>query len=103
MPCQFPLQTLKVNPFCRYISKTCPAVFCRLVGLQLLQTTISFVVTDIEQPLTRGNLINLAHFLPEHPKDFDLHLVETFNEVVHLILHDHADSMNPFEELEDPT
>jgi hypothetical protein len=41
--------------------------------------------------------------LPKQPKDFDLHLVETFNEVVNLILHDHADPMNPFEQLEDPT
>ena len=41
--------------------------------------------------------------LPKQPKDFDLHLVETFHEVVNLILHDHADPMNPFEPLEDPT
>jgi len=61
------------------------------------------IVTDIEQPLTRGNLINLAHCFPKQPKDFDLHLIETFNEVVNLILHDHADPVNPFKQLEDPT
>lgn len=62
-----------------------------------------FKKTDIEQPLTRGNLINLAHFLPEQPKDFDLHLVETFNEVVNLILHDQTNPVNTFEQLEYPT
>jgi hypothetical protein len=41
--------------------------------------------------------------LPKQPKDFDLHLIETFNEVASLILHDHTDAMNPFEQLEDPT
>lgn len=58
---------------------------------------------DIEQPLTRRNLINLAHFLPKQPKDFDLHLVETFNEVMYLILHDQTDPVNSFEQLEHPT
>jgi hypothetical protein len=58
---------------------------------------------DIEQPLTRRNLINLAHFLSKQSKDFDLHLVETFNEVVNLILHEKTDPVNPFEELEHPT
>ena len=58
---------------------------------------------DIEQALIRGNLINLAHFLPEQPQDFALHLVETFNDVVHLILYDHADPVHPFKHLEDPT
>jgi hypothetical protein len=60
-------------------------------------------MTDIEQPLTRRNLINLACILPKQPKDFDLHLVETFNEVMNLILHDQADPVNPFEQLEHPT
>ena len=70
---------------------------------RLSLTTQRFVPTDIEQPLTRRNLINLAHFLPKQPKDFDLHLIETFNKVVNLILHDHADPVNPFKQLEDPT
>ena len=58
---------------------------------------------DIEQPLTRRNLINLAHMLPEQAKDFDLHLVETFNEVVYLTLYADPDPMNPFKQLENPT
>ena len=41
-------------------------------------------MTDIEQPLSRRNLINLAHFLSKQPKDFDLHLIKTFNEVMNL-------------------
>jgi hypothetical protein len=52
---------------------------------------------DIEQPLTRRNLINLAHFLSKQPKDLDLHLVEPFNQVVNLILHEKTDPVNPFE------
>lgn len=59
--------------------------------------------TDIEQPLSRRNLINLAHFLSKQPKDFDLHLVQTFNEVMHLTLYAHADPVNPFEQLEHPS
>jgi hypothetical protein len=65
-------------------------------------TFVGFLA-DIEQPLTRRNLINLAHFLPKQPKDFDLHLVQTVNQVVNLILHEKADPVNPFEELEHPT
>jgi hypothetical protein len=60
-------------------------------------------ISDIEQPLTRGNLINLAHILPKQSQDFDLYLVETFNEVVHLTLYAHPDPMNPFKQLENPT
>ena len=62
-----------------------------------------FHIADIEQPLTRGNLINLAHILPKQSQDFDLYLVETFNEVVHLTLYAHPDPMNPFKQLENPT
>ena len=57
---------------------------------------------DIEQPLIQRNLINLAHILPKQSKDVDLHLVETFNEVVHLTVYAHPDPMNPFEQLENP-
>ena len=60
-------------------------------------------ITDIEQPLSRRNLINLAHFLSKQPKDFDLHLVKTFNEVMNLTLYAHADPVNAFEQLEHPT
>jgi len=57
---------------------------------------------DIEQPLTQRNLVNLAHILPKQSKDVDLHLVETFNEVVNLTVYAHPDPMNPFEQLENP-
>src|SRR2546428_8930304 len=48
-------------------------------------------LADIEQPLTQRNLVNLAHILPKQSKDVDLHLVETFNEVVHLTVYAHPD------------
>jgi hypothetical protein len=59
--------------------------------------------TDIEQPLTERNLINLAHILPKQAQDVDLHLVETFNEVVKLTLYAHPHPMNSFEQLEYPS
>src|SRR5712691_2799637 len=59
--------------------------------------------TDIEQPLTMGNLIKPANGFPKQAKDFNLHVVETYNEVLELALHRHADTMNPFQELEHPT
>jgi len=62
----------------------------------------SVAVADIEQPLTQRNLINLAHILSKQSKDVDLHLVETFNEVVNLTVYAHPDPMNPFEQLENP-
>ena len=52
---------------------------------------------DIEQPLTRRNLIKPTDLFPKQAKDFDLYLVQPFNEVVQLALHGHADAMNPFE------
>ena len=58
---------------------------------------------DIEQPLTEGNLIKSTDFFPKQAKDFDVYLVEAFNQVVDLTLHRHANAMNPFEQLEDPT
>ena len=60
-------------------------------------------LSDIEQPLTGRNLIKPTDLFPKQAKDFDLHLVEAFNQVVDLALHGHADAMNPFEQLEDPT
>ena len=75
-----------------------------LKGVPLRQTPFTNgLISDIEQPLTRRNLINLAHILPKQSKDFDLHLVETFNEVMHLTLYAHPDPMNPFKQLENPT
>ena len=58
---------------------------------------------DIEQPLTGRNLIKPTDLFPKQAKDFDLHLVQPFNQVVNLALHGHADAMNPFKQLEDPT
>ena len=45
----------------------------------------------------------MADLLSKQTKDFDLHLIEAFNEVMHLALHGYADAMNAFEQLEDPT
>ena len=58
---------------------------------------------DIEQPLTGRNLIKPADLFPKQAKDFHLYLVEPFNQVMDRALDGHADPMNPFEELEDPT
>src|SRR5215831_12647246 len=60
-------------------------------------------ISDIEQPLTRRNLIKPTNCFPKQAKDFNLHVVKTFNEVVDLALHRHADAVNPFQELEHPT
>jgi hypothetical protein len=48
-------------------------------------------------------LINLAHILPKQAQDVDLHLVETFHEVVKLTLYAHPHPMNSFEQLEYPS
>ena len=53
--------------------------------------------------LTGSHLIQLTNLFPKQAKDFDLHLVEPFNQVMGLVLHSHADPMNPVEALEDPT
>jgi hypothetical protein len=58
---------------------------------------------DIEQPLTGRNLIKPTDLIPKQAKEFDLHLVEPFNQVVDLAWHGHADAMNPLKPLEDPT
>ena len=60
-------------------------------------------MADIEQPLTERNLINLAHILPKQSQDFDLHVIKAFNEVMRLTLHRHADTVDAFQQLEDPT
>jgi hypothetical protein len=64
---------------------------------------VALVRTDIEQPLTRRNLIKPTDLFPKQAKDFDLHLAEPFNQVVHMALHGYADAVNPFEQLENPT
>src|SRR5438105_12481602 len=88
-----------------------PALW-NIAGMRTLGTTplpdavsnylFGYAPADIEQPLTQRNLINLAHILPKQSKDVDLHLVETFNEVVNLTVYAHPDPMNPFEQLENP-
>ena len=60
-------------------------------------------VPDIEQPLTGRNLIKSTNLLPKQAKDFDLPLVEPFNQVMDRALHGHAHPMYPFEQLENPT
>ena len=41
--------------------------------------------------------------MAKQPEDFDLHIIEAFNEMMHLTLHRHLDTVNAFEQLEDPT
>src|SRR6516164_3705316 len=78
-------------------SKSCR----KSVGVNKSQFCLS--IPDIEQPLTRRNLIKPTNCFPKQAKDFNLHVVKTFNEVVDLALHRHADAVNPFQELEHPT
>ena len=52
---------------------------------------------DIEQPLTGRNLIKPTDLFPKQTQDFDLHLIQPFNQVVPLALDGHTDTMNPFE------
>ena len=53
--------------------------------------------------LAGRNLIQPTDIFPKQAKDFNWHLVEPFNEVMDFPLHGHANAMNSFEELEDPT
>ena len=48
-------------------------------------------------------MIKPANCFPTQAKDFNLHVVETYNEVLELAWHRHADAVNPFQELEHPT
>jgi hypothetical protein len=48
-------------------------------------------------------LIYPTDFLPEQAKDFNLHLIEPFNQVLNLALHRHSHAVNAFQQLEDPT
>ena len=48
-------------------------------------------------------MIQPTDLFPKQAKDFDLHLVQPFNQVVNLAWHGHADAMNPLKQLEDPT
>ena len=48
-------------------------------------------------------MIKPTDLFPKQAKDFHLHLVEPFNQIMDRALDGHADTMNPFEELEHPT
>ena len=41
--------------------------------------------------------------MAKQTEDFDLHIIEAFNEIMRLTLHRHADTVDAFEQLEDPT
>src|SRR5215475_11963375 len=57
------------------------------LGLSLADIKAS--TADIEQPLTGRNLIKSTDLLPKQAKDFDLHHVESFNQVMDCTLHGH--------------
>jgi hypothetical protein len=45
----------------------------------------------------------MADLFSKQPQDFDLYVVETFDEIVYLTLPRHTDAMNAFQELKHPT
>jgi hypothetical protein len=53
--------------------------------------------------LSGRNLIKTADLLSKQTEDVDLHIVETFNEIMHLPLYRHSDAVNAFQQLENPT
>jgi hypothetical protein len=48
-------------------------------------------------------LIKTTDLFSKQAKDFDLHVVEAFDEIMPLTLYRHADMVNAFQQLEDPT
>jgi hypothetical protein len=42
-------------------------------------------------------LIKTANRFPKQTKDFDLHIVEAFNEIMHLSLDGHPNAVNAFQ------
>ena len=44
-----------------------------------------------------------ADLRAKQPENFDLHVSEAFNEIMRLTLHRHADTVDAFQQLEDPT
>ncbi len=86
------------------IFQTCRKSTSRTVhSIHLGKVWKETVITDIEQPLTGRNLIKPTDLLPKQAKGFDLPFGDPFNQVMDLDLHDHANPMNPFEQLENPT
>jgi hypothetical protein len=47
-------------------------------------------------------LIKAADLFSKQTEDRDLHVVEAFDEIVHLLLPPHPHAVNAFQELEDP-
>jgi hypothetical protein len=47
-------------------------------------------------------LIKTANRFSKQTKDVDLHIVEAFNEIMHLRLDGHPNTVKAFQELEDP-
>ena len=78
------LRVSKSTAFQRYRYYRCPA---------------PHPVDDIEQPIG-GNLIKTAYLFPKQTEDFDLHVVEALDEIMHLTLPPHADAVNAFQQLE---
>jgi len=48
-------------------------------------------------------LIKTADLIAKQTEDFALHVIEACNESMRLTLHRHADTVDAFEQLEDPT
>jgi len=48
-------------------------------------------------------LIKTADFIAKQPEDFDLHVMKAFNEIMRLTLHRYAETVDAFQQLEDPT
>jgi hypothetical protein len=47
-------------------------------------------------------LIKVADSCSKQTEDFDLHVVEAFDEIMHLTLSPHPDAVNAFQQREDP-
>jgi hypothetical protein len=52
--------------------------------------------------LSGRNLVKTADSCSEQAQDFDLHVVEAFDELMHLALHRHPDAGNAFQQLAHP-
>jgi hypothetical protein len=48
-------------------------------------------------------VIKIADSFANHAKDFDLDVIEAFDEIVHVTLSRHTDAVDPFKQLKNPT
>jgi hypothetical protein len=48
-------------------------------------------------------LIKTTDPFPKQAKEGDLHLIEAFDQVLHVTLYRHTDAVNAFQKLKDPT